>query len=121
MAGKCNKEDQLSSPYWPLNFLGGVVKNSYAVFVSNFGMKSPLMELSSGTSTRILVLFVFMTGNVMFMAYRASLTSELSVRKYTSPFNNFEELLDSDYRYCGIKEKKGEMRMLHKPFRHFTA
>ena len=57
---------------------------------------SPKDDLT--TSIRLLLLGVFITGNVVFMGYRASLTSELSVHFARLPFRDLESLADSDFK-----------------------
>lgn len=39
-------------------------------------------------------------GNVIFISYRASMFSALSVRREVLPFRNFQQLLDSKYRFA---------------------
>ena len=48
---------------------------------------------------RALLLCMFLTGNVVFIGYRASLTSNLSVRSLALPFNDLQTLLESDFKY----------------------
>ena len=40
-----------------------------------------------------------LSGNVVFMSYRASLTSELAVKTEKPPFTNLEEFYHSEYRF----------------------
>ena len=47
---------------------------------------------------RILLLGTFLTGNFLFMGYKASLTSELSVRERIIPFDSLKGFSESDYR-----------------------
>jgi membrane-anchored protein YejM (alkaline phosphatase superfamily) len=47
---------------------------------------------------RALFLIVFLSGNLVFVFYRASLTAELSVRRTKPPFSTLDEFLDSDYK-----------------------
>jgi len=49
-------------------------------------------------SLRALFLFVFLSGNLVFMCYRASLTAELSVKRNSHPFDTLDELLNSNYK-----------------------
>ncbi len=81
---------------WPDLFI-----NVYVMFVSNFGLdmsKGGLRDYGIGFSIRALLLSVFITGNVIFMGYRASLTSELSVRRLELPFSDPPGFLESDFR-----------------------
>ena len=77
------------------------VSNCYLAFASNFGLDVSKGGLAAGDGrgfpARVLLLSVFLTGNVVFMGYRASLTSELSIREIQLPFTNLEGLLDSDF------------------------
>lgn len=46
---------------------------------------------------RLFLTIVIFVGSIVFISYRASLTSELSVTRETWPFNSLEGLLASDY------------------------
>ncbi len=72
-------------------------------FASNFAVDMSMDEHSDRNDSRlspvrILLLSVFFTGNVIFMGYRASLTSNLSVRSLRLPFTDLHSLLDTDFR-----------------------
>ena len=75
------------------NFL----KNLWVVFKTNFGGK-PNYSKPVNTTHKIVMFECLLVGSLIWMAYRASLTSELSVKKLKLPFNNLESLLASDYR-----------------------
>ena len=66
------------------SFAKSVMRNTHMAFTSNFEMRSPATSAASNTgeetSARILVLCIFLTGNLMFMAYKASITSIGAVR-----------------------------------------
>ena len=64
-----------------------------------FGRSSSRGDSDRERSIRILLLVAFLSGTLVFMSYRASLTAELSVKRQSLPFTNAEELLNSDYRY----------------------
>ncbi len=49
-------------------------------------------------STKIWLLFVFLSGNLTWMLYRGSINAELSARKYFMPFTSPQELYDSDFQ-----------------------
>ena len=49
------------------------------------------------TGLRALFFFVCFVGNVIFLTYRASLTSELATRTQKLPFDSLEGLINSDY------------------------
>lgn len=69
---------------------------------SYFGRKPNQTPSSNERAIRIMLLLSFLSGNIVFMAYRASLTAELSVRRFTAPFQTVDELTDSDYWYNQI-------------------
>ena len=75
------------------NFL----KNLWVAFKVNFGGK-PNYSVPANTTHKIVMFECLLVGSLIWMAYRASLTSELSVKKLKLPFNNLESLLASDYR-----------------------
>ena len=70
----------------------------WTTFTANFGGKPSKPPDKSNAPQRILVFTYLLAGSIMWMSYRASMTSELSVQHKTMPFNNIEGLLDSDYR-----------------------
>ena len=76
------------------------ISNYWMVFCSYLGRKPTSFPTDrDGRKFFQLVTFVVLfCGNIIFMAYRASLTSELSTRKSKLPFTSLEELHDSDYR-----------------------
>ena len=49
-------------------------------------------------SLRLLTLASLITGNVVFMTYRASLTSEMSVQRETMPFDSLKTFDESHFR-----------------------
>jgi hypothetical protein len=74
------------------NFL----KNLWVTFKANFGGK-PNYSVPANTTHKIIMFECLLVGSIIWMAYRASLTSELSVKKMKLPFNSLESLLTSDY------------------------
>ncbi len=65
--------------------------------VVNVGGK-PKNQMANKTESNKLVLFTcLLTGTVMWIGYRASLTSELSAKKIQYPFNSIEELYETDF------------------------
>ena len=69
----------------------------WTAFCSYFGMC--YLKLNSGNiSVRILLFTMFGLGNIIFMSYRASLTSELSTRQKKPAFEYIEDLLDLDFQ-----------------------
>ena len=60
----------------------------------NFAVPGPNSKLFY----RIFYFVMFFCGSVMFMCYRSSLTSELSVTREILPFTNLKEFVTSGYR-----------------------
>ena len=71
-------------------------KNLWVALKSNAGGK-PNNILKQATY-QILLFNCLLVGSIVWMAYRASFTSELAVRKLKLPFNNLEGVLKSDYK-----------------------
>ena len=72
--------------------------NLWFAFKANFGGK-PSFALADKSFTLQIILFTcLLVGSVVWMAYRASLTSELSIRRVKKPFNSLESLLETDYK-----------------------
>ncbi len=70
----------------------------WVAFKANLGGKpSGKMRHDTG-SNRILLFTCLIAGILIWMGYRASLTSELSVIKTVPPFNSLETLLDTDFQ-----------------------
>ena len=87
--GDSLKDAHYGRIFW--NFLGYI----WIVFSGHFGHKPPEMDGKKRHSIRMTWFTVALTGNVIFMTYRASLTSELSDRTLHEPFTTLEEFLDS--------------------------
>ncbi len=66
-------------------------------FTANFGGKPRNPIKNQSNSMRTLLFTCLFGGSVVWMAYRASITSDLSVIKVKYPFNNLETLLHTDY------------------------
>ena len=73
-----------------------LLKNLWVALKANVGGKPS--EIQKNSMYQILLFNCLLVGSVIWMAYRASLTSELSVRKMKLPFNDLESLLASDYK-----------------------
>lgn len=71
----------------------------WITFCAYFGGAPRRMRGDDGTAMKILLFLVCLAGNVIFMSYRAAMTSELSVRRDKLPFTNLEELMASRFRY----------------------
>ena len=79
-----------------MNFVGWFWIN----LMSNFGGNANIKMIStywSMTSNRCIIFTCLMSGTIMWMAYRASLTTELTTVTMKYPFNSLETLLDTDY------------------------
>ena len=70
--------------------------NLWIAFKANFGGKPSFVHKSF--TLQIILFTCLLVGSVIWMAYRASLTSELSIRRVIKPFNSLESLLESDYK-----------------------
>ena len=84
----CSK-DQV---FTPMIFL----TNLWVAIKANAGGKSS--KLQKNTIHRIVLFDCLLVGSVIWMAYRASFTSELSVKKLKLPFNDLESLSKTGYR-----------------------
>ena len=68
------------------------------IFGSYFGRK-PIDSISKNhPGIQMLVFSILLVGNVVFMSYRASITSELSVWDIRLPFTSLVGLLSTDYK-----------------------
>ena len=72
--------------------------NLWVAFRANFGGKPPFVLAHRNFTLQIILFTCLLVGSVIWMAYRASLTSELSVRRVSKPFDSLESLLESDYK-----------------------
>ena len=75
-----------------------LLTNCWLVFKSYFGGRSSEAPPGSRWGARFLFLSIFLTGNVVFIAYRGSITSELAILSLKLPFETLGQLLNSDYR-----------------------
>ncbi|XP_059096592.1 probable glutamate receptor [Tigriopus californicus] len=73
-------------------------ESCWMVFGSYFGRRPPETGGKFESSQKYLLFGICLGGNVIFMAYRASLTSELSIRRTQLPFSTMEEFLKSDFK-----------------------
>lgn len=81
--------------------LGSVMETYLLLFFAYFAKRPEKFPGGEHERTDMFKVILFSTlfwGNMVFMAYRASLTSELSVRLSKQPFSNLEEFLESDYQ-----------------------
>ena len=77
-------------------FLNHYLTNLWVAFKANAGGKPS--SIKKITSYKIVLFDCLLVGSVVWMAYRASFTSELSVVKLKLPFNDLESLLKTDFK-----------------------
>ena len=82
-------KDQESTP---MNYL----TNLWVALKANAGGKPS--KLQKNTIHQIVLFDCLLVGSVIWMAYKASFTSELSVTKLKLPFNDLESLSKTDYK-----------------------
>ena len=78
------------------SYLHGFLPKLFATLASNFGgnyMKSP----HSGIQKVTIFVYHFFHGIIVWILFRASLTSELSSLSYENPFHDLESLLTTNY------------------------
>ena len=80
--------------FWKL--MSDYFGNFWLAMKANFGGK-PSSTLEGDTS-KITLFVCLLGGSVIWMAYRASFTSELSVTKLNLPFNDPESLIKTNYK-----------------------
>ncbi len=83
----------------PFYLMLDAIGDFWMLGASYFGRVPTLHTSRRKRAVRFLLLAAFLSGTIVFMSYRASLTAELSVKRTVVPFNNMEELLQTDYRY----------------------
>ena len=81
----------INQKQWILSFF----KNLWLASKANFGGKPSSAQKI--TTHQIIVFLCLLAGSIIWMAYRASLISELSIVKIKKPFDSLESLLKSDY------------------------
>ena len=84
----CSKDQEFT----PMIFL----TNLWVALKANAGGKPS--KLQKNTVHQIVLFDSLLVGSVIWMAYRASFTSELSVTKLKLPFNDLESLSKTDYK-----------------------
>ena len=73
-----------------------LLMNLWIALKANFGGKPG--SIINNNAYQIVIFSCLLVGSIFWMAYRASLTSELAVVKLKLPFDDLESLLVSDYR-----------------------
>ena len=81
--------------YTRMIMLKHFISHYWIAFKSNFGGKPALVHKNN--SYQIAVFVCLLAGSVVWIFYRAFLTSELSIIKFKQPFNDLESFLASDY------------------------
>lgn len=85
----------------PIEILGDLIQDFWMLFCSYFGRKPPEAaesRIRQKTTSQILIFTIFLAGNIVFMSYKASLTSELSSRVKRIPFDSLEGLVETNYK-----------------------
>ena len=82
----------------PLRILEDLFFYKWMVICSYFGKGPPKISSDERGPFKILLFSIFLVSNVIWMSYRASLTSELSNRTHKKPFSNLEDLLQSEFQ-----------------------
>ena len=72
------------------------LKNLWIAGKSNFGGKPA--KIGGNNSHQMMVFVCLLSGSVIWIGYRASITSELSITVNKLPFNDLESLTESGYR-----------------------
>jgi hypothetical protein len=72
--------------------------------MANFGGKPVPSKFDTIQSYRFIIFTSLLAGTVVWISYRASLTSELSVEKKKFPFNDLESLSKTEYRLTTLEE-----------------
>ena len=73
------------------------LKNLWIASKANFGGK-PNSVKRDNAAQQFMVFICLLSGTIIWIAYRGSLTSELSVIEKDIPFNDLESLSKSDYK-----------------------
>ena len=76
--------------------LKSFISHCWIALKSNFGGKPA--SVHKNNSYQIAVFVCLLAGSIVWIFYRAFLTSELSIIKLKQPFNDLESLLASDYK-----------------------
>ena len=77
-------------------FVNHYLTNLWVAFKANAGGKPN--SIKKIASYKIVLFDCLLVGSVVWMAYRASFTSELSIVKLKLPFNDLESLLRTDFK-----------------------
>ena len=72
------------------------LENLWLAFKANFGGKPS--SIHQNNSFKISIFYCLLVGNIVWIAYRAEIMSQLSVLKVKKPFDSLEDLSKSNYR-----------------------
>ncbi len=75
-----------------------IVGDFWMLGASYFGRKSNTTNVNESEPLKIIFFVAFLSGTLVFMAYRSSLTAELAVQRDSMPFETLDELYDTTYR-----------------------
>jgi hypothetical protein len=81
--------------------------------MANFGGNPVPSKLDTIQSYRFVIFTSLLAGTVVWISYRASLTSELSEAKKKLPFNDLESLSNTDYRLTTFQVGSGMYGMFN--------
>ncbi len=81
----------------PLSAVWATFKNLFLFFSAYFGRSLSSTIVQFGDKFRSLLFAYSLAGTVVWISYRASLTSNLSTREYKFPFSSMASLLETDY------------------------
>ena len=93
-----NRNESTLKSLSSFQMIGDLIYLYWIAFRSNLGGPPPPIEGDQKAPLRVTLFSIFFVANIVFMCYRASLTSELSTRKPKMPFITLNDLLISDYQ-----------------------
>ena len=73
-------------------------------FIANFGGKPSCSKIDSKESYKFIIFVSLLSGAVIWISYRAKLTSELSIIDKSLPFTDLESFYKSNWRYVLINK-----------------
>ncbi len=78
--------------------LGSVLGDYWMIFMSYFG-KPPQSDFTqSMLPLKVMMYLIFLSGNLVFISYKAALTTELSTRRHLLPFESPKGFYESNYK-----------------------
>ena len=76
-----------------------ILTNIWSSLMSNFGGRHPPSSADNIGSYKTLLWTSLLSGLIIWMFYRAELTSELADQNTVHPFHDLESLSESGYKY----------------------